>query len=140
MTFEAGLQRWAPGLLWLGAWPVTGGLSQVLLHGEALPVCAFKALTGCPCPLCGGTHLVHALGQGDWSGAWQAQPGLLPLLLGAWLMLGWRRLAPQGGRQAWSRLERRLLGAGVVFWLAEWGWRVGCGLAGAWVAGGFAGG
>lgn len=137
MSYDAELQQWVPGLLWLGAWPVAGGLSQALLQGEAwLPVCAFKALTGCPCPLCGGTHLVHALAQGDWSGAWQAQPGLLPLLLGGWLWLGWRSLTLQGGRQAWSRQERWLLGAGVVFWLADWAWRVGCGLTGACLAGG----
>jgi hypothetical protein len=131
MTAAPALRRWGPGALWLGAWPLAGGLSQALLRGEAIPVCGFQALTGCPCPLCGGTHLVQALTRWDWAGAWQAQPGLLPLLLGAWLVLGWRTAAGRRGHQTWAPWERRLLWAAVVFWLGEWAWRVGASLSGA---------
>lgn len=125
MRAAPALRRWGPGALWLGAWPMAGGLSQALLQGKAVPVCGFQALTGCPCPLCGGTHLVRALNQWDWAAAWQAQPGLLPLLLGAWLWLGWRTVASPAARQRWAPLERRLLWSAVLFWLGEWAWRVG---------------
>ena len=49
------------------------------------PGCAFRAVTGLPCPLCGGTHACAALVQGDWAAAWAANPGALVLLL--WLLL-----------------------------------------------------
>lgn len=130
------LRRWGPGLLWLGAWPVAGGLSQALLQGQAASICGFQALTGCPCPLCGGTHLVQALTRWDWAAAWQAQPGLLPLLLVAWLLLGWRTLGRQAASPAWTRLERWLLGAGAVFWLGEWAWRLAGSVSGAGSVGG----
>lgn len=130
MTAAPAFRRWGPGLLWLGAWPLAGGLSQAMLRGEAIPVCGFQALTGCPCPLCGGTHLVQALTQWDWASAWQAQPGLLPLLLGAWLLLGWRTLAGQGGRPGPAALERPLFWVGAAFWLGEWAGRLAGGLMG----------
>ena len=113
------LRRWGPGLLWLGAWPVAGGLSQALLQGPAVSICGFQALTGCPCPLCGGTHLVQALTRWDWAAAWQAQPGLLPLLLVAWLLLGER---PHGA--ALLRVALALLGLWIVLKPADAPWPV----------------
>ncbi|RUP34304.1 MAG: DUF2752 domain-containing protein [Curvibacter sp.] len=130
MSATAGFRRWTPGLLWLGAWPLAGGLSRALLQGESLTVCGFRALTGQPCPLCGGTHLVHALTQWDWAAAWQAQSGLLPLLLGGWLLWGWHALASTGRRPRGGALPRGLLWGATVFWLGEWAWRVGSSLAG----------
>ena len=43
-------------------------------------MCAFRQLTGRPCPLCGGTHACAALVEGDFLAAWQANPGILPLI------------------------------------------------------------
>src|SRR5450830_1751169 len=117
MTAAPALRRWALGALWLGAWPLAGGLSRALLRGEAIPACGFQALTGCPCPLCGGTHLVQALTRWDWAGAW--------------LVLGWRTAAGRRGHQTWAPWKRRLLWTAVVFWLGEWAWRVGASLSGA---------
>lgn len=45
-----------------------------------MPLCAFKHLTGEPCPLCGGTRICAALAHGDVSVAMQLNPGLLPIL------------------------------------------------------------
>jgi hypothetical protein len=45
-----------------------------------VPLCAFKHLTGAPCPLCGGIRACAALAQGDLSAAFLLNPGLLPLL------------------------------------------------------------
>jgi len=45
-----------------------------------VPLCAFRHLTGVPCPLCGGTRICAALAHGDVSVALQLNPGLLPVL------------------------------------------------------------
>jgi len=45
-----------------------------------VPLCAFKHLTGVPCPLCGGIRVCAALAQGDVPAAILLNPGLLPLL------------------------------------------------------------
>ena len=40
--------------------------SKVDANGQYFTVCAFKALTGLPCPGCGLTHSFCAIGKGDW--------------------------------------------------------------------------
>ncbi len=50
-----GLGATAGSALWAGAW---------LTAGLPLPRCAFHAITGCPCPTCGGTRCVLALLHG----------------------------------------------------------------------------
>ena len=50
-----GLGASAGALAWGGAW-VAAGLP--------LPPCAFRAVTGCPCPTCGATRCVLALLHG----------------------------------------------------------------------------
>ncbi len=52
-------------------------------------LCYWRTLTGLPCPGCGLTTALFALGHGDWHGAWTANAGvfLLPLLA----LLIWRR-------------------------------------------------
>ena len=73
--------------------------------------CGFLALTGWPCPLCGGTHACAALVQGDWAAAWAAKPGAVGLLL---VQLGQQRLASvEGGAQRLvERGHARRLGMG----------------------------
>ena len=61
-------------------WPLALGAAPLLLAVEQVPLCAFRELSGLPCPLCGGTHAYAALAQGDLLAAWQANPGLMPLL------------------------------------------------------------
>jgi hypothetical protein len=53
-----------------------------------IPLCAFKHLTGMPCPLCGGIRACAALAQGDLAAAWALNPGLLPVLAVAALHSG----------------------------------------------------
>ena len=67
-------------------WPLAMAATPSWLGQGGLGVgCGFRALTGMPCPLCGGTHACAALVQGDWAAAWAASPGALVLLL--WLVL-----------------------------------------------------
>ncbi len=86
--------------------------------------CGFRALTGLPCPLCGGTHACAALVQGDLAAAWAANPGALVLL--AWLAV----LAGQAVAEGASGRRR----------VARWPWwhpavlaAVGGGLLMSWV-------
>ena len=67
-------------------WPLAMAATPWWLGQGGLGLgCGFRALTGMPCPLCGGTHACAALVQGDWAAAWAASPGALVLLL--WLVL-----------------------------------------------------
>lgn len=54
--------------------------SPLLLQSPTRLACPFLALTGLPCPLCGGTHACAALVQGEWAQAWAANPGAVGLL------------------------------------------------------------
>src|SRR5476649_1552885 len=60
--------------------PVGIGVAPSFRSLGDVPVCAFKHLTGMPCPLCGGIRVCAALAQGDVSAAVLLNPGLLPLL------------------------------------------------------------
>ncbi|WP_238385529.1 DUF2752 domain-containing protein [Acidovorax sp. SD340] len=73
-------------------WPLAMAATPWWLGQGGLGLgCGFRALTGMPCPLCGGTHACAALVQGDWAAAWAANPGAVLLLV--WLVL----LAGQAG-------------------------------------------
>ena len=60
--------------------PVGVVLAPRFLALGDIPLCAFKHLTGMPCPLCGGIRACAALAQGDLAAAWLLNPGLLPVL------------------------------------------------------------
>ena len=90
-----------------------------------VPLCAFKHLTGVPCPLCGGIRTVAALAQGDLASAWLQNPGLVPLLgvaalhavwLTAEAIRGQRLATPRGLVWAWQ--------FAVAGQLGSWVWRL----------------
>ena len=83
------------------------------LHVSSRPttLCTLRALTGVPCPLCGGTTALVGLGRGDVSAAFRASP---LVMIGGLLMV----LAPL--RNAVSSLRERSprLGQPAVLLLA----------------------
>ena len=98
------------------------GLAAVHVPGRPHTLCIFRAVTGLPCPLCGGTTAAVRVGQGRLGAALTANPvvvlAALALVLvsteyGRRAVWSWRALPP------WSRL---LLG-GVVLVLSE-GWQL----------------
>ncbi len=106
-------------------WPLAMGAAPVLASLGNLPLCAFRQLSGHPCPLCGGTHACAALLSGDVSAAWQANPGLLPLLVVAavhTLLLAREALAGRRlGTPRW--LSWAWAGSGVIL-LGAWNLRL----------------
>jgi len=109
------------------AWPLAMVSSPWWLGQGGLGVgCGFRALTGLPCPLCGGTHACAALVQGDLAVAWSANPGALVLLL--WLVLLAGQAVAEGalGRRRvvrwpwWHPAVVTAVGGGLVLsWLAR---------------------
>ena len=61
-------------------WPLALGAAPLLVSLNNVQLCAFRQLTGAPCPLCGGTHACAALVEGNLSAAWQASPAVMVLL------------------------------------------------------------
>jgi hypothetical protein len=72
-------------------------LGAVHLRHRPATICPFRALTGLPCPFCGGTTAAVRLGHADIRGALSASPLAVAMLL-AWPLVGvvapprwWRR-------------------------------------------------
>lgn len=57
-------------------WAALVGTATFLanLVGHNLPLCAFKRLTGIPCPTCGSTRGAISLAHGDLAQAWCYNP------------------------------------------------------------------
>lgn len=83
-------------LMGLGAF----ALAQVHLRGRPATLCPLRALTGIPCPLCGGTTAAVRLGRADLLGALRTAP--VPLIAAATLAT-----APLGTAAAWWRVSPR---------------------------------
>ena len=95
------------------------------LHAT-LPACPFLAVTGHPCPLCGGTRSFAAMWRGDVVGAFHYHP-LGPLLF-AGALLGVAVLAGLllAGRtvRIGMEVEKRVYVAGLAVLVAVWAARL----------------
>jgi hypothetical protein len=78
-------------------------LAVVHIPGRPSTVCTLRALTGVPCPLCGGTTAASAIGHGEVGAALRASP--LAVLGAVGYVLG-----PLGRL---PRPSRRVLWAGI---------------------------
>jgi hypothetical protein len=78
----------------LGLFGVLGLLVARFIPVARLPFwgCAIRQTTGWPCPACGLTRVADHVSQGDFAGAWGANPlgtvaAVIFALLGAWMLL-----------------------------------------------------
>jgi hypothetical protein len=92
---------------------LTIGLASLHLRHRPPTVCVFRAVTGVPCPFCGGTTAAVDLGHGDLSGALRASPLALGVL--AFLPLAGRLPSPRW----WLNRRVRWLAIAVVLAVAE---------------------
>lgn len=104
-------------------WPMAIGATTALMSFEGSSLCAFRHLSGQPCPLCGATHACAALLNGDMAAAWQANPGILPVLVIAMAHTTTLALEALTGRRvasnrlwtgAWSGALTLLIGAWIL--------------------------
>lgn len=102
-------------------WPMAIGATTALMSFEGSSLCAFRHLSGQPCPLCGATHACAALLNGDTAAAWQANPGILPLLVLAMVHTAALVLEALSGRRiASKRLWTSAWGGALSLLLAAW--------------------
>jgi hypothetical protein len=113
----------------LVAWP--DALPEVARWTDA--ICLMRALTGLPCPGCGITTSLLALGRGDLVGSWSANPAGLAV---AALLIGQAAIAANAlrlmmgnpasrARSPWfSWLDRVALGALLTAWAGRLIWAV----------------
>ncbi len=110
----------AGALAWGGAW---------LAWGLPLPPCAFRAVTGCPCPTCGATRCVLALLHGRVAEALSWNPLVFAGLVALVLLNGYA-LAVLAGRLPRARLslsaaEGRILRVACALLLAaNWAYEI----------------
>lgn len=88
-------------------------LAALVLPWRPPTLCVLRAVTGLPCPACGGTTAMVALGRADLVAAFQASP---LVTLGAPLWVLWPRLRPAVDR--WRRARGRRWGIATVLLVA----------------------
>ena len=114
---------WSVVLIGLWLLLVLVGVLLEQRGGPALETCLLHRLSGQPCPTCGSTRVVLALGQGAWLAALRCNPMMaLGLPLGA-LWLGLRLSLGKTLQVDLSRQERNaVLLLGLVALVANWVW------------------
>ena len=96
-------------------------LGVLVLPWRPATLCLLRAVTGVPCPFCGGTTAMVQLGRGDLGAALAASP---LVVLGAPLWVAWPRVRPALVRWRDAAQGRRrallLAGAGVLAASEAW--------------------
>jgi hypothetical protein len=102
---------------------VLAGLLLDQRGGPALETCLLHRLSGHPCPTCGSTRVVQALGRGAWLAALRCNPmvalGLPVGVLGLGIRLGLGRAL---GVDLSSRERSAVLILGLGGLVANWVW------------------
>ncbi|MFZ1377815.1 MAG: DUF2752 domain-containing protein [Geothrix sp.] len=117
------LPVWA--LVVLGCWLLLVVMGALLDRrgGPALETCLLHRLSGHPCPTCGSTRVVLALGQGAWVEALRLNPLVtLGLVLGT-LGFGLRLATGRTLRMELSSREQKVaLAVGLAALAVNWLW------------------
>lgn len=117
------LPVWA--LVVLGCWLLLVVMGALLDRrgGPALETCLLHRLSGHPCPTCGSTRVVLALGQGAWVEALRLNPLVtLGLVLGT-LGFGLRLATGRTLRMELSSREQKVaLAVGLAALVVNWLW------------------
>lgn len=121
-----------PGQIEFGV--IYGGIALVALYlARFLPLlsiapsCAFKGLTGMPCPTCGSTRAVVHLSQGKLASALALNPAVTLVMIFAGLfffyslitlVFGFRRIG-----LLLTEREKKIIGiVSLVLLFLQWGW------------------
>jgi hypothetical protein len=102
-------------------WPIGIAFTSIIVTNE-ISLCGFAAMTGLPCPFCGGTRACTALAALDVPKAWHRAPGvLIAVAFAAIHTVFLLTEAVVGRRLGWDRL-----------WLLGWK-AIGCIIVVAWL-------
>ncbi len=126
-TPQCELPAWPVGGFGIGFLLVAAGVVR-LLPAKWFPPCGFHAVTGHPCPSCGGTRMMFLMLKGRPLEAFRMNPLFATLFTGfvAWFVVGLAgRLAGYDFRIDVGRREERwlwlaLLAAFLVNWAYLW--------------------
>jgi hypothetical protein len=88
-------------------------LGAVHIRHRPATICPFRALTGLPCPFCGGTTAASRLGHADLRGALAASP------LGVAMLVSWPFAGAISLPRCWQRRRLRITAIVVVLIGAE---------------------
>jgi hypothetical protein len=112
-------------LLAAGAVPLAAG-AVVPLDGTeidaAVPACPFRAATGIPCPLCGGTRAIALAAHGD--GRFLSYGAVWVLVAIAAVVAGAVALIRGRTRPWWPAGSRRPLAIGAAVIGLAWAWAI----------------
>lgn len=111
--------RWLAGVLFLG---LAGGLWLVKWAVEShwpLPECTFLRLTGHPCPFCGTTRSLAALGKGEFWAAIRWNPLVVAAVVA---VAGSALIRLVGVRPAWRIKARVTWAVPVLLVVLNWVW------------------
>jgi hypothetical protein len=123
VQLPAGADRIAVGLsaCCVGA-TVLGAAASPSLATPGAGMCPFSLLTGLPCPFCGLTRSMLALGEGHLGGAAAQNPlGLVLLPAAVLLLVAGGRAIVRGRRLSWPV---PVLWIGLAVVVASWAWQV----------------
>ncbi|TAN37395.1 MAG: DUF2752 domain-containing protein [Verrucomicrobia bacterium] len=118
-------------------WLLAGVGGLILLASATLPLslisrihlCAFRNLTGYPCPFCGLTRAFLAMAHGDVTGAWHIMPLGVPLFVSTVAIFVWSAVALFLRRQLPPALPWRwIMPLGAILLLVNWIYRLAAGL------------
>jgi hypothetical protein len=104
-------------------------IAHAMAHGALVhPGCGWKGLTGIPCPGCGGTRSLAALGEGDWWAALNLNPFVALGAVATWVAVPLTWLDVATNRARGTAFVRRCVrtrgfhGGAIALLILNWLW------------------